>query len=103
MFAVVETGGKQYKVKEKDTIDVEKLEGDKGKKITFNKVLLVFDDKKAEIGTPYVKKARVEGEIVEQFKDKKIIVINFKNKVRWTGKKGHRQRLTRVKIKKITA
>ncbi|MBR0163809.1 MAG: 50S ribosomal protein L21 [Lachnospiraceae bacterium] len=99
MYAIIETGGKQYKVSEGDVIDVEKLEGDAGAEITFDKILAVSD------GTLRVadeaKGATVKGSIVEQGRGKKIIVYRFKAKSGYHKKKGHRQAYTRVKIDSI--
>jgi len=75
MFAVLRTGGKQYKVQKDDVIKVEKLEGDAGKTIDLNEVLFLSDGKKATIGAPLVKGATVKAEVLEQKKDKKIVVL----------------------------
>jgi large subunit ribosomal protein L21 len=102
MYAVVKTGGKQYKVSEGDLLKVEKLEGMVGDTIELNEVLMVGGDK-ITIGTPLVSSARVVGKIVEQGKDKKILV--FKSKRRKDSRKlnGHRQPRTILKIEKINA
>ena len=102
-IAVIKTGGKQYKVKEGDKIDIEKLEGKEGKKIDFKDVLLVADEsgKEVEIGNPLVKGKKVSGSIEKQFRDEKITVIKYKAKVRYRRKKGHRQHKTLVKIEAI--
>jgi len=103
MITVIKTGGKQYKVKKGDIIKIEKSPGKVGEKIIFDKVLLIGeeDGKKLEIGKPYLSNIRVEGEILEQGKDKKIKVVKFKRKTRYHRKKSHRQLYTKVKIKKI--
>ena len=100
-FAIIKTGGKQRRVSEGDTIFVEKIEGDDGKAIKFD-TLLVADEngKEVEIGTPLVK-SQVEGKIVEQTKDKKIEVIKFKAKSRYRRKHGHQQLQTKVEITKV--
>lgn len=101
MFAVVKTGGKQYIVKEGDSFDIEKIEGEKGGKAKLGEVLLVADDKDVKIGDPSIKGAEVEVEIKDQFKDKKVEIIRFKKKTGYKRKKGHRQQLTKVEVKKI--
>ncbi len=103
-IAVIKTGGKQYKVKEGDVIKIEKLDQDVGSKIDFE-VLLVADTQsgEAQVGTPEVKGAKVEAEIVEQGRDPKIKVVKFKPKTRYKRTYGHRQPYTKVKILKITA
>ena len=103
MFAVIKTGGKQYKVQEGDVLEIEKLHKDKGQKVTFDKVLLIDDGGKTLIGTPFIENAQVKAEIIENFKDKKIIVFKKKRRKQYKKKRGHRQDLTRVKIEKITS
>ena len=100
-FAVIETGGKQYKVSAKNILKVEKLNILKGNKVEFKKVLLVNDDKTIEVGNPTVSGASVEGLLLENIKDKKIIV--FKKRRRQNSRKryGHRQLLSKVQITKI--
>lgn len=102
MYAVVKTGGKQYKVSEGDLLKVEKLEGTVGDTVELNEVLMVGGEK-VTIGTPFVSSARVVGKIVEQGKDKKILV--FKSKRRKDSRKlnGHRQLRTILKIEKINS
>ena|SRR3989338_10008987 len=99
MFAVIQTGGKQYKVKEGQTITVEKLSQEKGK-VSFTDVLLIGGET-VSIGTPSVAGATVEASILEHGKGKKIDVIKYKAKVRYRRKIGHRQPYTKVKIEKI--
>lgn len=101
MFAVIKTGGKQYKVQEGDVLNVEKLNTDKDNKVTFDKVLLVEDEGKTLIGTPFVENALVRAEIIENFKDKKVIVFKKKRRKQYRRKRGHRQELTRIKIEEI--
>ena len=101
MFAVIETGGKQYLVKENQKIHIEKLPVSEGKSFLFPKVLLVFDDKATEVGTPLVPHATVEGEVLKQGRDRKVIVFKYHAKTRYRKKKGHRQHFTEVLIKKI--
>ncbi len=102
MFAVIKTGGKQYKVQEGDILNVEKLNMDKDKKVTFDKVLLVEDGGKTLIGTPFVESALVKAEVIENFKDKKVIVFKKKRRKQYRRTRGHRQELTRIKIEEIT-
>jgi large subunit ribosomal protein L21 len=101
MFAVIKTGGKQFRVQVGDILDVEKLELEEGHKVTFENVLLVEDNKNTLIGTPVVDKAQVIGEVVENFKDKKVLVFKKKRRKQYRKTSGHRQLLTRVKIEKI--
>ena len=100
-FAVIETGGKQYKVSASNILKVERLNIDKGKKVEFKKVLLVNDDKTIEVGNPLINGALVEGLLLENIKDKKVIV--FKKRRRQNSRKryGHRQLLSKVQITKI--
>jgi len=102
-FAVIETGGKQYKVQVGEYFRIEKLkDGMKaGDKIKFDKVLLVDDGKKSQIGAPYLKGKVVEAVLEEEGRAKKITVIRFKSKSRYFKKKGHRQPYMQVKISKI--
>ena len=99
MYAIIETGGKQYKVSEGDVIDVEKLDGEAGAEVTFDNVVAVSDGSLKVADA--VKGAKVTGEIVEQGRGKKIIVYRFKAKSGYHKKKGHRQAYTRVKIGSI--
>jgi len=102
MFAVVKTGGKQYKVKENDTILVEKLENKKGDSINLNQILLLSnDEKKIQIGTPLLKGVSVKAKILEQKKQKKILVFKKKRRKNYKKKAGHRQNITVLKILKI--
>jgi len=101
MFAVIKTGGKQFRVQEGDILDIERLGQEEGQKITFDNVLLVEDDKNTLIGTPVVEKAQVIGEVMENFKDKKILVFKKKRRKQYRKTSGHRQLLTRVRIEKI--
>ena len=100
-FAIIETGGKQYKVSASNILKVEKLDIKKGNKVEFKKVLLVNDDKTVEIGDPIITGASVEGMLLENIKDRKIIV--FKKRRRQNSRKryGHRQPLSKVQITKI--
>ena len=101
MFAVIKTGGKQYRVQKGDVLEVEKLGVEEGKKVTFEEVLLVEDNGKTLVGTPLVDKAQVIAAIVEDFKGEKVIVFKKKRRKQYKKKRGHRQELTRVKIEEI--
>lgn len=102
MFAVIKTGGKQYKVQQGDVLQVEKLGLEKETTITFDEVLLIEDGKKTLIGTPFVDKAKVHAVIIENFKDDKIIVFKKKRRKQYRRTRGHRQELSRVRIEDIT-
>ena len=97
MYAVIKTGGKQYKVEEGDTIRVEKLAGEKGDTITFNEILMIGGDEYV-VGSPLIEGAQVSATVVRQFKDKKVIVFKMKRRKRYHRKQGHRQELTEVRI-----
>ena len=97
MFAVIQTGGKQYRVAEGDRLRVEKLAGDVGAKVTFDKVLLV-GGASVKVGTPLVSGAKVLAEIVAQDRAKKIIVFKFRRRKNYRRKQGHRQPFTELKI-----
>ena len=101
MYAIIESCGKQYKVAEGDVVFFEKLDTEEGKKVTFKEVVLLSDDKKVEVGAPYVKGAKVEGKVVEHGKGKKIIVYKYKAKKNYRRTQGHRQPYTKVQITKI--
>ena len=101
MYAIIESCGKQYKVAEGDVVFFEKLDAEEGKKVTFDKVVLVSDDKKVEVGAPYVKGIKVEGKVVEHGKGKKIVVYKYKAKKNYRRTQGHRQPFTKVEITKI--
>lgn len=97
-FAVIATGGKQYKVSPDQKLQIERLVDEPGKKITFDKVLLVSDGSTTKVGTPTVKGAVVEAEVVRETREKKKIVFKYHNKTRFRKKKGHRQEKTEIKI-----
>jgi len=101
MYAVVSTGGKQYRIQEGDILRVEKILGEVGTPITFENVLLYSDGEKMSIGQPVLENISVNGHIVEQGKAKKIIVFKYKRRKRFRRKQGHRQQFTAVKIDKI--
>lgn len=101
MYAVIETGGKQYRVQEGDVLFVEKLEANEGDTINFDKVLLMSKDGDLVAGKPYVEDAKVEASVLEQGKAKKIIVFKYKAKKSYRKKQGHRQPYTKLKVEKI--
>ena len=98
MYAVIESCGKQYKVAEGDVVFFEKLDAEEGKKVAFDKVILVSEDGKVQVGNPYVKGVKVEGKVVSHGKAKKIIVFKMKAKKNERKKQGHRQPYTKVEI-----
>tara|TARA_B100000497_G_scaffold88278_1_gene98398 strand:- start:387 stop:698 length:312 start_codon:yes stop_codon:yes gene_type:complete len=103
MFAVIKTGGKQYKVTKNDIIIVEKLEAETGNKVSFNQVLITSNDGAVKVGEPTVKGASVEAEVIEQRKAAKVLVFKKKRRQTYRRKRGHRQNETVVKITSITA
>lgn len=103
MYAVVTSGGKQYKVEEGETLRVEKITGKVGSAITFDQVLMISDGTDVNIGQPVLSDAVVEGHIVEQGKANKIIVFKYKRRKRYRRKQGHRQQYTAIKIDSIKA
>jgi large subunit ribosomal protein L21 len=103
MYAVVQSGGKQYRVKAGQTVRVEKLEGDKGSSVTLDKVLVLTDGDKTTIGAPFVSGASVTARIVEQHRTRKIIVFKYKSKKGVRVKNGHRQPYTALEIQSIKA
>ncbi len=102
MYAVIETGGKQYRVEEGDILSVEKLGVPEGESVVFDKVLMVSDEEGIKVGQPYVEGAKVEGQLLFHGKGRKIIVFKYKPKKNYRRKQGHRQPFSRVEIKKIT-
>lgn len=103
--AVIQTGGKQYKVTAGDTLKIEKIEANQNEEINLKEVLLLFDEntKEIELGAPYVKDAEVKAKVLEQGKAKKVTVLKFKSKVRYKKKYGHRQPYTKLHITEINA
>lgn len=98
MFAVIETGGKQYIVEKGTTLSVEKLSSSKGDKIVFDKVLLMVEKNNVSFGTPYIKGAVVDAQSLKEGRDKKKIVFRYHSKTRYRKLKGHRQPFTSVQI-----
>lgn len=103
MYAVVETGGKQYKVKSGDTVRVEKLEGEIGSEIVLDKILLTGEGDTVKAGLPYVDGAQVTAKIVEQHRTRKVIVFKYKRRKGYRVKRGHRQHYTALRIGDIKA
>jgi large subunit ribosomal protein L21 len=100
-YAIIRSGGKQYRVSPGQTITVEKLTAERGQKVTFDDVVLLADGAKVTVGDPMVPGAMVVGEVVEQFKDKKVIAFKYKRRKGYHRTVGHRRLLTRVKIEAI--
>ncbi|KXU38995.1 50S ribosomal protein L21 [Ventosimonas gracilis] len=103
MYAVIVTGGKQYKVREGERLKVEKLEIATGETVTFDRVLLVGKDENVQIGAPLVEGAKVTGEVVAQGRHKKIRIIKFRRRKHHMKQQGHRQWFTEIKITGIAA
>ena len=103
MYAIIETGGKQYKVSEGDTLFIEKLDSQEGTAVTFDKVLVVANGENVTIGAPTVDGASVTANVVKNGKSKKIIVYKMKPKKNYRRKQGHRQPYTKIVIEKINA
>ncbi|QGU00036.1 LSU ribosomal protein L21p [Candidatus Syntrophocurvum alkaliphilum] len=102
MYAVIETGGKQYRVAEGDILKIEKLDVEAGEKITFDNVLVVSNGNgEIKIGDPYLSGTKVNAEVIEQGKNKKIVVFKYKRRKNYQRKQGHRQPYTKIKIEKI--
>jgi large subunit ribosomal protein L21 len=101
MYAIIETGGKQYRVEKNDIIDVEKVNSEKGKAVEFTHVLFLNDGKDAKIGSPYVAKSVVKGELLGDAKGPKVISFKYKQRKGVRRKVGHRQKYHRVKITEI--
>ena len=102
MYAIIATGGKQYKVEEGDIINVEKIDAEAGSTVNFDQVLVV-NNGEVKVGTPTVAGASVDASVVKQAKAKKVIVYKYKPKTGYHMKNGHRQQYTQVKIEKINA
>jgi len=102
MYAVIESGGLQFKVSPEDILILPKLDKKEGAKVTFSNVLFLSNGKKAEIGNPYLKSVKVEGKLMRNFKDKKVISYEYKRRKHHQKKKGFRRELSEIKIVKIT-
>ncbi len=103
MYAVILTGGKQYRVKEGDVLAVEKLDLEPGRKAQFDRILLIEDGGAVQVGTPVLDNAMVLGLVLENFKDEKVIVFKKKRRKQFRRTRGHRQQLSKVRITKIAA
>lgn len=103
MYAVIETGGKQYRVQEGDVITVEKLKVSAGDDIAFDRVLVLNDGENVQVGTPVLESAKVFGTVVENGKGEKVIIFKYKSKKDYRKKQGHRQPYTMVKIESLSA
>ena len=103
MYAVFKTGGKQYRVSEGETLKIEKLEVEPGKKITFNEVLMIADGENVQLGSPLVEKASVEAKVISQGKGKKVNILKFRRRKHSMKHQGHRQLFTEIQIGKIKA
>jgi len=103
MYAIIKTGGKQYRVEEGQMIKIEKLSAEEGDNVEFDQVLALSDDDGFKAGSPLLDGASVKGKVIEQGKHKKIIVFKYKPKIRYRKKTGHRQPYTKVMIEEITA
>lgn len=101
MYAVIASGGKQYRVSEGDTIKLETLDAEVGAKVNFDKVLLLQDDKTTEVGAPYLDKITVTGEVQQHGRHKKVHILKFRRRKHHMKQMGHRQNYTEVKITKI--
>ena len=103
MFAVIKTGGKQYRVTPGQKLHIEKLDAAEGSSVSFDQILLVADDEKLEVGTPVVSGAAVTGRVLRQGRARKKIVFKYHPKSRYHKKKGHRQPFTEIEIQKISS
>ena len=101
MYAIIEACGRQYKVQEGETVYFEKLGEEEGKKVSFDKVVLVSDNGKVQVGNPYVSNVKVEGKVVSNGRGKKILVFKYKAKKNERKTRGHRQDYTKVEITSI--
>jgi len=102
MLAIIKTGGKQYKVKEGDKIQIEKIDGKEGETVLFEEILFAGNEKKVKVGEPFLKGVKVEGKILAEKKTKKVKTIKHKAKKRYLIRKGHRQNILEVEITKIS-
>ena len=103
MYAVIKTGGKQYRVAQGDEVKFEKLPGEAGEKVMFDRVLLTSDGEKVQLGQPYIENSEVIGSIIRQGKNRKIVVFKYKRRKGYRKKRGHRQQFTLVRIEDIKA
>lgn len=101
MYAIIEVGGKQYKAESGAILEIERQEAKKGKDISLDKVLLISADSGVSVGRPYIKGARVSAELIRDFKGRKVISYKYRRRKSSDWKKGHRQQLTRIRIKEV--
>jgi large subunit ribosomal protein L21 len=101
MYAVIKTGGKQYRVSEGETLKVEKLKVEPGKKVTFDEILMIADGDKVRVGSPHVPKASVDAKVISQGKGKKVHILKFRRRKHSMKQQGHRQLYTEIQIDKI--
>jgi large subunit ribosomal protein L21 len=101
MYAIIETGGKQFRVQKDDVIDVELLESEKGSDVEFKNVLFLNKEGSVKVGTPYIAKAAVKGELLDQVKGPKVVAFKYKQRKGIRRKVGHRQKYSRIKITEI--
>jgi large subunit ribosomal protein L21 len=101
MYAIIKTGGKQYRVSQGDIFNVEKLEGEPGTKLSFDEIFAVGEGASLKVGTPIVAGAKVAGEIITHGRARKVIVVKFKRTRNYKRKRGHRQSFTRIRITSI--
>lgn len=101
MYAVIQTGGKQHKVSAGDEVRVEKLPGDVGESVVFDRILLASDGEDVRVGKPYLEEARVVGRIARQDKDRKVVVFKYKRRKGFRKTRGHRQPYTLVRIEDV--
>ncbi len=103
MYAVIKTGGKQYRVAEGDVIEIEKLDSDEGAAVDFENILMVGEGEDVKIGAPYIDGCKVTGTVMEQKRGKKVEIVKFKRRKHHQKRTGHRQYLTKVEITGISA
>ncbi|MDI9481007.1 MAG: 50S ribosomal protein L21 [Syntrophomonadaceae bacterium] len=101
MYAIIQTGGKQYKVTEGSVLKIEKMNAEPGDRLTLDQVLMVSDDNEVRIGNPLVANAQVIATVLEQGRDKKVVVFKYKRRKNYRRKQGHRQPYTKIKVEKI--
>ena len=101
MYAVIETGGKQYRVSEGATLKIEKIDVEVGQTLEIRNVLLLVQDDTIKVGNPYLRDVKVVGEVIEKGRDKKIIIFKSKRRKGYRKKQGHRQPYTKIRIKEI--
>ena len=103
MYAVIKTGGQQFRVEKGDKLSIQKLEAEEGKSITLDEIMMINDGKSAKVGTPLVKGAKVTAKVVEQYRDEKVVIFKKKRRQNYRRTKGHRQHLTLIEITDIKA